>query len=132
MIRILLVDDQPAVRQGLRMRLALETDWLVIGEADDGAPALDMTAALRPDVVVMDAEMPGMGGIAACAALREFAPASAVVILTLYDDMATRRRALDAGAIAFVGKSEGAEALTAAIRRAASRPPPSTGQRPKA
>jgi two-component system response regulator DesR len=124
MIRILLVDDQPAVRQGLRMQLALETDWSVIAEADDGGPALALTAALRPDVVVMDAEMPGMGGIAVCAALRELTPASAVVILTFYDDAATRQRALDAGAAAFVGKSEGAEALTAAIRRAAARTPP--------
>ena len=125
MIRILLVDDQPAVRQGLRMRLALETDVLIVGEVGDGAAALDMTVALRPDVVVMDAEMPGTGGIAACAALRTLAPASAVVILTLYDDAVTRRRALEAGAIAFVGKSEAAEALTAVIREVGARTLPS-------
>ncbi len=124
MIKILLVDDQPAVRQGLRMQLALETEWSVIGEADAGGSALVMTVTLRPDVVVMDAEMPEMGGIAACAALRELAPTSAVVILTFYDDAATRQRALDAGAAAFVGKSEGGEALTTAIRRAASRMSP--------
>lgn len=124
MIKILLVDDQPAVRQGLRMQLVLETDWSVIGEADDGAPALTMTATLRPDVVVMDAEMRRMGGITACAALRTLVPASAVVILTFYDDAATRQRALDAGAAAFVSKSEGVEALTAAIRCAAARMSP--------
>jgi DNA-binding NarL/FixJ family response regulator len=119
MITILLVDDQPAVRRGLRMRLALEPDVTVVGEADDGAKAVEMAASLDPDVVVMDVEMPGMDGIAACTALQERALRSSVVVLTLYDDAAMRDRALAAGAVAFVGKGEAAEALPVAIRRAA-------------
>ena len=73
-ITVLLVDDQPTVRHGLRMRLELEPDIIVVGEAGDGAAALDMTTALHPDVVVMDVEMPEMDGITACAALRRLAP----------------------------------------------------------
>ena len=119
MIRVLLVDDQPTVRQGLRMRLALEPDVSVVGEADDGEAALKLATDLRPDVVVMDLVMPGMDGLAATAALHGLAPGSAVVVLSLYDDAAMRQRALDAGAVGFVGKCEAAEALPAAIRHAA-------------
>ncbi len=119
MITILLVDDQPAVRRGLRMRLALEPDVTVVGEADDGATAVDLAASLDPDVVVMDVEMPGMDGIAACSALRERAVRSSVVVLTLYDNASMRDRALAAGAVALVGKGEASETLPVAIRQAA-------------
>lgn len=119
MINILLVDDQPTVRQGLRMRLALESDVQIVGEASDATAALELAPVLCPDVVVMDIEMPGIDGLAATRELHTVAPHSAVVILTLYDDAATRRRAHDAGAVAFVGKHEAAEALPAAIRQAA-------------
>ena len=121
MIRILVVDDQPSVRQGLRMRLVLEPDITVIGEAADGALALNLAAALLPDVVVMDVEMPLMDGIAATDALRGIAPHSAVVMLSLHDDAATRNRALAHGASAFVSKCQAGEILPAAIRRAAGR-----------
>ena len=128
MITILLVDDQPAVRRGLRMRLALEPDVTVVGEADDGAAAVDLATTLDPDVIVMDVEMPGMDGITACATLHDRAQRSTVVVLTLYDDSSTRDRALAAGAAAFVGKGEAAERLPVAIREAASRShPPSAG-----
>lgn len=119
MIRILLVDDQPRIRQGLRMSLCLEPDCAVVGEADDGLAALQLAPTLRPDVVVMDIEMPGMDGVTAATRLRTAAPHSAVVFLSLHDDLQTRTRALTAGA-AFVGKHEDCRALPAAIRRAAS------------
>jgi DNA-binding NarL/FixJ family response regulator len=119
LIKLLLVDDQPAVRHGLRMRLALEPDVAVVGEAADGAAALRAVQTLAPDVVVMDVVMGEMDGLAATAALGVGGPAPAVVVLSLYDDAATRRRALEAGAAAFVGKHETAEVLLAAIRRAA-------------
>jgi len=122
MIKVMLVDDQRTVRQGLRMRLALEPDVTVVGEAADGAAALSLALSLCPDVVVMDVGMPGMDGVAATAALRAASPHSAVVMLSVYDDAATRRRALSAGAVAFVGKHEAAEALADAIRQAAARP----------
>jgi DNA-binding NarL/FixJ family response regulator len=119
MIRILLVDDQPGVRQGLHMRLALEPDVAVVGEADDGATALRLVESLHPDVVVMDVVMSGMDGNTATMAMHRFAPATPVVILSLYDDPESKKRALDAGAAAFVGKCEAEEVLPSVIRSVA-------------
>ena len=119
-IRVLLVDDQPAVRQGLRIRLVLEPDVEVVGEAGDGAGAISLAQSLRPDVILMDVRMPGMDGISTVRTLRAVVPESAAVILSLYDDARTRARAEEAGAAAFVAKHEVKEALLAAIRRAAS------------
>jgi DNA-binding NarL/FixJ family response regulator len=118
-IRLLLVDDRPAIRKGLRIWLALEPNMEVVGEASDGAEAISQARALRPDVVLMDVEMPGMNGVSATAALRSVVPQSAVVILTLYDDAATRTRAREAGAAAFVAKHRIEETLLAEIRRVA-------------
>ena len=118
-IRLLLVDDRPAVRRGLRIWLALEPDLEVVGEASDGAEAISLTQALRPDVVLMDVEMAGMDGILAIATLHQAAPHSAVVIFTLYDDAAMRARAREAGAAALVAKHQTEETLLATIRRAA-------------
>ena len=73
-IRLLVVDDRPTVRTGLRIWLALEPDLEVVGEASDGSEAISLTQALRPDVVLMDVEMPGMDGISATAALRSLPP----------------------------------------------------------
>jgi DNA-binding NarL/FixJ family response regulator len=101
------------------MWLALEPDLEVIGEAEGGAEAISLTQALLPDVVLMDVEMPGMDGISATAALRSLAPQSAVVILTIHDDAATRARAQEASAVAFVAKHRVEETLLAEIRRVA-------------
>ena len=129
MIRLLLVDNEPRVRRGLRMRLDLEPDLTVVGEAADGTEALRLTDQLRPDVVLMDVTMPGMNGIRATEALHPITARSAVVIHSFRDDVATRARALAAGAFAFVGKHETADALLAAIRQAAWAPeqPRATG-----
>jgi DNA-binding NarL/FixJ family response regulator len=118
-IRLLLVDDQPAVQRGLKMRFALEPDLEVVGEAGGVADAISLARALHPDVVLMDVEMPGVDGISAIAALRQVAPHSAVVLFTLYDDAALRARARNVGAVAFVAKHQTEETLLAAIRRAA-------------
>jgi two-component system response regulator DesR len=117
MIKVLLVDDQPTVLQGLRMRLGLEPDLVVVGEAQDGQAAIDLVSARAPDVIVLDLEMPGMDGIATAQALRTVAPEREVIILSIHSDAAARRRALAAGAVAFVEKNAGVEALLAAIRR---------------
>ncbi|HKV57182.1 MAG TPA: response regulator transcription factor [Ktedonobacteraceae bacterium] len=119
MIRLLLVDDQPAVRRGLGMHLHLEPDIQIVGEASTGREALSMAQELVPDVVLMDVEMPEMDGIAATAALSASVLTSAVVILSIHDDAQTRGRAQAAGAVAFVGKHGATDSLLAAIRQAA-------------
>ena len=116
MIRILLVDDQPSIRRGLQMRLALEPDLLVVGEAAGSINVLTLVQALDPDVVVMDAEMSGMDSISAVERLRETAPHIAVVMLSMHGDKEMRQRALEAGVAAFVEKQAGVEALLRAIR----------------
>jgi DNA-binding NarL/FixJ family response regulator len=118
-IRLLLVDDQRAVRRGLKMRFALEPDLEVVGEAGDATEAISLAQTLRHDVVLMDFDVSGIDGILAIAMLRQVAPHSTVVIFTLYDDASTRARAREAGAAAFVAKHQTEEALLAAIRRAA-------------
>jgi DNA-binding NarL/FixJ family response regulator len=119
MIRLLLVDDQPAVRRGLLMRLHLEPDIQIVGEASTGREALRLAQSLAPDVVLMDVEMPEMDGIEATAALRLAISQSAVVILSIHDDAQTRGRAQAAGAVAFVEKRGTTDSLLAAIRQAA-------------
>jgi DNA-binding NarL/FixJ family response regulator len=119
MIRVLLVDDQPVVRRGLRVLFRLEPDLQVVGEASTGTEALALAQTLTPDVVLMDIEMPEMDGIEATAALRRVVPQSAVVILSIHDDAQTRGRAQAAGAVAFVEKRGATEALLSAIRLAA-------------
>jgi len=117
-IRILIVDDQPAVREGLRLRLSLEPELEVVGEAGDGAEAIALAGSLRPDVVLIDVKMPGTDGIEVTAALKVVVREIAVVMLSLYDDIETRRRAKEAGVAAFVAKHR-MEELLAVIRRAA-------------
>jgi len=119
MIRVLLVDDQQVVRRGLGLRLHLEPDMQVVGEARSGREALLLAQALTPDVVLMDVEMPEMDGIAATTALRALVCPSAVVIMSIHDDLPTRERAQAAGAVAFVAKNGMTDELLATIRQAA-------------
>ncbi len=115
-IRLLIVEDQPAVRKGLHMRLAAEADLTVVGEAADCESALDLAASLRPDIVLVDVEMPHADGIATARALRAVFPQVSVIILSFQDDAQTRALAVEAGAVAFVAKSLPADTLLAAIR----------------
>jgi two-component system response regulator DesR len=101
------------------MRLQLEPDITVVGQAEDGPRALDKIRELRPDVVVIDYEMPLMNGCEVIRCLRDTAQACPCVVLSLHDEAPVRQAALEAGAHAFVAKHEPTEWLLAAIRAAA-------------
>jgi DNA-binding NarL/FixJ family response regulator len=118
-IRLYLVDDEPHVRRGLRMRLEMEPDFEIVGESGDSAGAITGITATRPDVVLMDIELPGQDGIRTTASLSKTLPETAVVMVSMRDDPATRAQAREAGAAGFVGKHEIDFALTRAIRSAA-------------
>ena len=106
------------------MRLQLEPDITVVGEAADAVGALSAASVLRPDVLVMDYEMPGMNGVEAARKLREMGSASRVVMLSIHDNPSVKRQATEAGIDAFVAKHQPSEALLAAIRKAAGQATP--------
>jgi DNA-binding NarL/FixJ family response regulator len=119
MIRVLLADDQALLRMGFRMILEAQPDIEVVGEASDGAAAISMTRALRPDVVLMDVRMPGMDGIQATNEVRTAFPDTRVLILTTYDLDEYVFAGLKAGASGFLLKDAPPEELLTAIRTVA-------------
>lgn len=116
MIKILLVDDDPNLRRGIRMRLAIEPDFAVIGETGDGWEALRLAGELQPDVVVMEILLPSLDGLSAARRLREVCPQCRVIILTLHDEPIHRQHASQAGVSAFIRKHDSGGDLVAAIR----------------
>jgi DNA-binding NarL/FixJ family response regulator len=120
MIKLMLVDDHPMVRQVVRSRLGLEPDLIVIGEAENGEMAVELVPTLKPDIVLMDINMPCMDGITATAALRDIAPGSSIVILSMEDDPLLKNEATEAGASAFVSKYHILDQLVGVIRHVAS------------
>ena len=120
MIRILLVDDQPLLRQGFRMVLSAQDDLEVVGEAGDGAEAVRNTRLLQPDVVLMDVRMPGTDGIAATRQIVAETPQARVIILTTYGIDQYAFSGLNAGASGFLLKDVLPADLIAAIRTVAS------------
>ena len=119
-IRVLLADDHFVVRTGIASILSFEDDIEVVGEADNGASAVEMAKSLRPDVVLMDLQMPKMSGADATVRIREAAPGAKVLILTTFGDSVDMKKALDGGAAGALVKSSSQEELIAAIRRVAS------------
>ena len=115
-VRVLLVDDQPLVRAGLRILLRADDGFHVVGECSDGAAALLAVPTLRPDVVVMDVRMRGMDGVEATRHLRLSPDGPPVLVLTTFDDDAVLSAALRAGAAGFQVKDAPAEELIRAIR----------------
>lgn len=115
-IRVLIVDDQRLMRDGLRALLELQDGIEIVGEAGDGAEAGAQAATLRPDVVLMDLRMPRLDGVAATRALAERGPRPRVLVLTTFDDDQYVFDALKAGAAGYVLKDTPAAKLAEAIR----------------
>jgi DNA-binding NarL/FixJ family response regulator len=121
LVRLLIVDDFPQVRQDLAAALTLAGGVEVVGQASDGREAIELACRLRPDVVLMDLEMPVMDGFEAISRVKALCPGSRVLALTVYGDEATRAEAFRAGADAFVVKGSGLEALMGQITEGAKR-----------
>ena len=118
-IRLLLADDQTLVRVALAALLDLEDDFRVVAQAGRGDQVVAAALAARPDVALLDIEMPGMDGLAAAAALTHELPSCRVIILTTFGRPGYLRRAMEAGALGFVVKDAPAEQLADAVRRVA-------------
>ncbi len=115
-VRVVVAEDQDLVRAGLVMIVESQDDLAVVGEAADGAQAVEVVARTKPDVVLMDVRMPGMDGIAATAQIVERMPASRVIVLTTFDRDEHAFAALRAGASGFLLKSTRADVVVDAIR----------------
>ena len=122
-IRLLIADDHPLLRAGLRQVIAIDEHIQVIAEASDGATALDLLAAQKPDVAVLDIEMPQLTGFALLRELRARQIPTAVVFLTMYHDEEMFNEALDLGAMGYVLKDSATTDIIGAIRAAATGQP---------
>ena len=118
-IRVLVADDHLIIRQGLRLILETADDLELVGEASDGAEAVEKAAGLHPDVVLMDLRMPGMDGLSAIERLSAEQPQVAVVILTTFNEDELMTRGLRAGAKGYLLKDTDRETLFNTIRAAA-------------
>jgi DNA-binding NarL/FixJ family response regulator len=118
-LRVVIADDQPLMRAGLRTLLELETDIEVVGEASDGREAVAEATRLRPDVVLMDVQMPHLNGIEATRTLRAQRPEARVLILTTFEDERYVFEGLGAGASGYLLKDVSGEELAAAVRTVA-------------
>jgi DNA-binding NarL/FixJ family response regulator len=105
-LRILIVDDEKAVRTALGKLLATRKEWQVVGEAADGATAIGMVRELRPDIVIMDITMPEMNGLEATPEIKKALPTAEVLIFTQHDSKQMVRQAQNAGASGYLLKSQ--------------------------
>jgi len=118
-VKILLVDDQPLFREGLRTLLSVHSDFEIVGEARNGQEAINLVRSHHPSVVLMDLQMPVLDGVAATRRLREEHPDCCVIVLTTFDDDEMVFDGLRAGAIGYLLKDASSEKLAEAIRVAA-------------
>jgi DNA-binding NarL/FixJ family response regulator len=116
-VRIMVVDDHPVLREGIAAMLENERDLELVGEASDGTEAISMFRRLRPDVTLMDVQMPGIGGIEAMSAIRHEHPDARIVMLTTYPGDAQAIRALKAGAVGYMLKSSLLDEIVDVVRR---------------
>ncbi|MFF0339129.1 response regulator [Kribbella sp. NPDC004875] len=119
MIRLLIADDHPVVRDGLSGMFAAEPEFEVVGQASDGAEAIRLAEALRPDVILMDLQMPGTNGLAAIGELTDRGVPSRVLVLTTYDTDGYVVPAIEAGATGYLLKDAPRDELLRAVRSAA-------------
>lgn len=119
MIRLILVDDHPVVRHGLRGMLEAEPDLTVVGEASSGPEGVALAAESRPDIVLMDLRMPGGDGVEATARIIATVPGVRVLVLTTYESDRDILRAIEAGAGGYLLKDASPAELAAAVRAAA-------------
>ena len=119
MIRVLIADDHPLLREAVKMRLSIEDDLTVVGEAADGRRAVELGKALAPDLVVLDLHMPELSGSELVGAMRAATPASRILVLTGSLERRTVRDVLAAGADGYVLKEDETEELVSALRRVA-------------
>ncbi len=119
MIRVVLADDHAVVRTGFRLLLEAAADVTVVGEADTGEAACQQFIEHKPDVVVLDLSMPGMGGLEALRRIRAREARAQVLALSAHDDAMHARRALRQGALGFLSKRSAPEVLLAAVRAVA-------------
>ena len=123
-IRILLVDDHAVVRRRIGLQLRQQPDMKIVGEASNGETGIELTRVLKPDIVTMDVNMPGMSGIKAVGILHAELPEMPVIGLSMFDEPMQAKAMLDAGAVEYVSKSAGIDALIAAIRTHANKKVP--------
>ncbi len=115
-IRVLLIDDHPIVRSGMRILLEQAADITVVGEAEHGGEAVEIVAALQPDVVLLDMEMPGKSGIEVARELQESGLPARVLALSAYDDEQYILKLLENGAAGYLTKEEALSTLVEAVR----------------
>lgn len=119
-IKVLIVEDHPFMRKGMRVSISAEEDMEVVGEAPNGATALDLALRLSPDVILMDLVLPDMNGIAVIHQISEFDPAPRILVLSNYSDDNSVIASLQAGAIGYMLKTDPPQMVVQAIRDATS------------
>lgn len=115
-IRILIADDHPLIRRGLRQVIEAETDFEVIAEASDGRQALDLLARHQPDIALLDVSMPELGGFEVASELRRRGFGTAIIFLTMHKDKTLFNKALDLSAKGYVLKDSALEEIVEALR----------------
>ncbi len=117
MIKVLLTDDHEIVRTGIRRLLEDSGEVSIVGEADCGESSLKLAQELSPDVILMDVNMPGIGGVEACHRILQRNPAQKIIVLTIHNEQTFPKRMLEIGAKGYLTKECGVDEMLAAIRQ---------------